>query len=165
VFCPNHRATKRGEHIWDDWLNRDERRTLQYHYEVTESGPDDTIIRAFPSRSLSETKPVVCDDCNGRWMSDITNHSKPLIDAIGRRQRPTCLLPLGIVTIAALATMKAMVLDTAYESFRPPRFPRLSCVRFRESLTTPSREVSIPNGTHLARRLSSHQRSGCHMDE
>jgi hypothetical protein len=53
-----------------------------------------------------------------------------------------CLLPLGIVTIAAFATMKAMVLDTAYESARSPRFPRLARVRFRESL-------SIPDGTQI----------------
>lgn len=149
VFCPNPRTTTRGEHIWDDWLNREDGRTLKYHYEVTEFGPDDAIIRTFSKRNLSETKPVVCDDCNSTWMSDVTNHSQPIIDGLGRHQRPTCLLPLGIVIIAALATMKAMVLDAAYESFRPPRFPRLSCVHFRESLTASSRELSIPNGTQI----------------
>src|SRR2546423_15241532 len=23
IFCPNRRTRKRGEHVWDDWLNRE----------------------------------------------------------------------------------------------------------------------------------------------
>lgn len=150
VFCPHPRTTTRGEHIWDNWLNRQDGHFLKFHYNVTEYGSGDAPIREYPTRKLDATKDVVCDTCNQTWMSEVTSQAKDTIEGFIRYGRPATLLPLGIVTVVTFALMKCMVLDCAYEDERKPLFSPLACALFRESLTTAhSAPVAFPAGVQV----------------
>src|SRR5438093_1005112 len=106
VFCPSLATEHRGEHIFDDWLNRENGRIIKDTYTFTEHGEDDRIVRTFKSSLIAQTMPVVCDTCNSTWMSDLTNKLKQTCEGIIRHERLTTLLPLGIATLAAFAFMK-----------------------------------------------------------
>src|SRR4051794_25024322 len=111
AFCPNPATTKRGEHVFDNWLNRKDGRHIEQDYTVIETGPNGQLLRTFGSRSINVTKSVVCDQCNHGWMSDVTNATKTTAEGFIRHRRPATLLPIGLATIASFAFMKAAVVD------------------------------------------------------
>lgn len=148
AFCSNPRTNKRGEHIWDDWLNREDGRHLRYHYDVTEFASDDVVIHQYPSRSLAATKDVVCDDCNNGWMSVVTSEAKSTLEGFIRHERSATLLELGVLTVAAFAVMKSIVLDCSAERDRKRLFSPLVSSDFRLSLTSGD-AFNIPNGVQI----------------
>lgn len=82
IFCPNPRTRKSGEHVWDDWLNREHGKDICKPSTVFVFGEDGAKIRECKATGLNETKPVVYDDCNNTWMSDITSFAKDEIEGL-----------------------------------------------------------------------------------
>ena len=146
IFCPNPRTKAKGEHVWDDWLNRENGRSLKIRSTVGELGENGVLIREYPTRRINVTKDVVCDECNHEWMSDLTTHAKLTLEGFIRFERAATLLELGIVTIAAFAFMKAAVLDYSAENVRSPYFSPAVCHRFRASLQSDRAAVFLPEG-------------------
>jgi hypothetical protein len=143
AFCP-HQATKKGEHIFDDWLNRDEAgHHIRRGYLMKSEGREDSDSLEYRSRSINITRPVVCGTCNNGWMSDLTNHAKAITEGLIRHARPTSILPLGIATIAAYTFLKAVVVDYAITlDGHKPFFQPAVRHRFKET-------IAIPDGTQI----------------
>ena len=75
IFCPSLGTNKRGEHVFDNWLNREHGKEIRRPGIVIEFGQDDAVERQYKSNSIQVTKPVVCNNCNNTWMSDLTGLS------------------------------------------------------------------------------------------
>jgi hypothetical protein len=118
IFCQSPATKGRGEHVFDDWLNRKDGRQLKDKYEFSQFSRDGVLDRKYKVRKIDVAKPVVCDSCNHGWMSDLTNQSKAILEGFIRYERPATILSSGIDTIAAWAFMKAAVIDTQ----NPKRF-------------------------------------------
>jgi hypothetical protein len=111
TFCPLPPTLKRGEHIFDDWLNRVDGKPISEKFTFTQTGENGEVLRTFRKSSMDTTAAVVCDTCNHGWMSDLTNHTKATAEGFIRHHRAATILPLGIVTLTAFAFMKAAVVD------------------------------------------------------
>lgn len=148
IFCPNPRTQKRGEHVWDDWVNRSDGRALRRRATVGELGKHGALIREYPVQEVNVTKPVVCDCCNNGWMSDLTSHAKLTIEGFQRHERPATLLPLGILTVSAFMFMKSAVLDYSAEKTRPPFISPIICHRFR-SVMRGVGSIHLPEGVQI----------------
>src|SRR4029079_12587905 len=136
IFCPNPRTKKRGEHLWDDWINREDGKPIRRPGTVTIYGEDGAIVRQYPSDRLDVTSDVVCDPCNNTWMSDLSTEAKHRLEPLIRRADPTDFHEADLLTIAAFAFLKSAVLDwSTIELNRKPCISRTACVSFRESLT------------------------------
>lgn len=48
IFCPNPRTTKRGEHVWDDWLNREGGKAIADSSTTSYFGVGGEHIRSHP---------------------------------------------------------------------------------------------------------------------
>jgi hypothetical protein len=138
IFCPSPPTKHRGEHIFDDWLNRLEGEAIKGKYTFTQRDGD-KVTRAYPTRKFDWTSPVICDRCNETWMSDLTNEMKFTSEGFIRYARPATLLPLGIVTLATFAFMKAAVVDAEKKT---GVFSRPVRLRFKDTL-------EIPPGTQI----------------
>jgi hypothetical protein len=150
VFCNQTRTRKLGEHVWDDWLNREDGKDIYdpsttYHY-----GEDGKLIRSHPSTRLNVTLDVVCDSCNHTWMSDLTSLTKALLEPSIRRDIPRDFAEDGIITLTSFAFMKSAVLDWRYADIRTPRISRSACIAFRESLTkSDADDIAFPDGLQV----------------
>lgn len=151
IFCPNQRTNKRGEHVWDDWINRLGGKEIRDRSTTSYYGRGHKLIRSHPSVRLDVTLPVVCDECNNTWMSDISNRTKTIIEPSIRRDVPRDLDVLDILTLTTFAFMKSAVLDwSALDSERQPIISRAMCLTFRDSLSAdPPGDVSFPLGLQV----------------
>jgi hypothetical protein len=154
AFCPQD--ANNDEHVFDDWLNREDGRTIKRRYANIQTGRGGVVLRTYRSRAINVTRPVVCSDCNNGWMSDITHASRNILLGFIRYERPATLLPLGILTVAQLAFLKASVIDYADKSgffsprarttfrltLRPPDGTQVWMARFRSRL-------AMANHSHL----------------
>jgi hypothetical protein len=148
-LCPNSRTTKRAEHLWDNWLNRDGGKPLRRPSIVTEFGNNRVLRREYKTSGLRITRDVICDECNETWMSELSNRAKARIGQSIVSGLPTLLDTEGIVELAAYAFVKAAVIDWS-ETERDPCLSRTTCVSFRRSLVSPlSQSASFPNGLHV----------------
>ena len=137
AFCPRDANT--AEHVFDDWLNREDGRTIKRPYTNIQTGRGGVLLRTYRSQAINVTRPVVCSHCNNEWMSDIALASREALSGFVRHERPATLLPLGILTVAQLGFLKASVIDFADKSgFFSPR------VR-----TTFRRTLRPPDGTQV----------------
>ena len=91
IFCENPRTRKRGEHIWDDWINRESGVRIRRPSTVIELGEDGVLVRQYSANSLDIAQPVVCDPCNNTWMSDLTSQTKDRIEGFIRHDTPGTL--------------------------------------------------------------------------
>jgi hypothetical protein len=150
IFCPNPRTRKRGEHIWDDWLNRENGKNVGLPGSVMHTGIDSAVIREYPTRGLDVTLPFVCDRCNNTWMSDLSSEAKDRLEPIIRRDKPTDFDATDIVTITAFAFLKSAILDWAIEDKRRPCISRTACIAFKHSLTDPASDgLVLPDGLQV----------------
>lgn len=134
IFCPAPRTRKRGEHVFDEWLNRIDGRVIKDHYTFTQTGEDGVPIRTFRKRTIDTTSSVVCDACNSGWMSDLTGHTKATAEGFIRYERPATLLPLGIATLSAFIFMKSAVIDAEYHT---DFYSRQACLQFAATRRLP----------------------------
>ena len=151
IFCPNQRTKKGGEHVWDDWLNREGGKEIKAKSTTFYYGSDGAFIRSYPSTRLDVTAPVVCDPCNNTWMSDLSGLAKDRLEAIIRQGTPRDFDDLDLLTITALAFLKSAVLDwAATDKGRKPCISRSMCLAFRDSLTSDRlNNVALPDGLQV----------------
>jgi len=135
LFCPSSATRKAGEHIWDDWLNRFEGKPVKDKYLYTRLNRQGNVVQAVTRSRIDSARPVVCDECNNEWMSDLTNEFKATAETIIRHGRSCSLLPLGIATLSTYAFMKAVILDP---DNRKPYFSSAVCHHFRQTLEMPT---------------------------
>ncbi len=133
AFCSNPRTNKRGEHVWDNWINAYLKQLGSKGSTVHMRGIADEPIRSFRTDKLSLTAGVVCDSCNHGWMSLLSQEAKQVLEGAILHDRPTVLTFTGAVTVASFAFMKAVVLDQQHARDRSPRIRRPHRQAFRRA--------------------------------
>lgn len=151
IFCPNPRTNKRGEHVWDNWLNRIGGKEIREPSTTSHYGFGHELIREHRSAQLDVTIPVVCGECNNTWMSDISNRTKAIIEPSVRRDEPRDFYEEDIVTLTAFAFMKSAVIDWSRpKESGKPCISRQMCLSFRSSLTdADSADITLPRGLQV----------------
>jgi hypothetical protein len=134
AFCPADAVDKGGEHIWEDWLNKELPATKYHAYKQRGAGE----IIEYDSHRINEKLPSVCTPCNNGWMSDLAAKTKLVFERAILHGEPFTLGPRDAALLAAFSFMKAVVTAHAieadgYESF----FSRAVRERFRVSLEVP----------------------------
>jgi len=132
--------------VWDDWLNREDGKEIRRESIISFHGPRG-LIRSYSANQLNVTLPVVCDHCNNTWMSDISNHAKPILEPSIRRDEAMTYDELDVITLSSFVFLKAAVLDWSIAPglSRRPYIPRAACLRFRDSLfTTAASVIAFP---------------------
>jgi hypothetical protein len=90
AFCPADAVSRGGEHAWSAWMGRLIASKGFRLYSFTEEG----LQRTYKKRKLDEKFPVVCNECNHGWMSDLENrHAKPAIKDLILSDKLTKLTP------------------------------------------------------------------------
>src|SRR4051812_33220014 len=92
VFCTSPPVPRGGEHLWDNWLNRLDGRSIKDKYTVIQTGHDGELRRTYRSARIDATADVVCGPCNHGWMSDLTNLTKAAAEDIIRHERRVTML-------------------------------------------------------------------------
>lgn len=134
AFCPTEATKLSGEHIWDDWLNR---ALPTKRFKVRQKWSRLDPFREYDARIIKEKLPVVCEECNNTWMSDLTNRTKQAFSEMIVNGTPTTLQPKDIDLLAAFTFMKAVVADHATVK-DDPFFVADVREQFRGSCSVPS---------------------------
>jgi hypothetical protein len=139
AFCHDE-AKLSGEHVWSDWMNR-VLPAIPYQFtRENETGEPDR----WKTRSLNQKLPVVCENCNNGWMSDLENlHARPAMKDLITSDKGTLLSPERLRSIAIFAFKSAVIVDHALvpnPKFRDrePFFSADSRTAFRQSLVIPA---------------------------
>src|ERR1700686_2842860 len=133
AFCPQDAVETGGEHVWDNWINKDLPET---RYRARKRYSLDSPLIEYDADSLNEKLPVVCKDCNNGWMSTLSLKAK---DRFGRAMldgEPFSLAARDAAILAAFTFMKAVVTNYVEGKYEP-FFTRAARERFRISLTLP----------------------------
>lgn len=160
IFCDNARTRNSGEHVWDNWLNRENGKEIRNESTIAIFGLHGDLIRSYPTDQLSVTLPVVCDRCNNEWMSDISNRAKDILEPSIRRDAAKDYSALDVVTLASFFFLKSAVLDWSVKDppNRRPCIPRSACVRFMDSFVSPhSTGIAFP--PHLQAWVARYKRT------
>jgi hypothetical protein len=96
------------------------------------------VTREYDTHVLDEKIPVVCEKCNSGWMSQITARIKLAFASQITDGSPLCILPSGIVLLAAFTFMKAIVGATHIAEKDEPFFTRAQRERLRVSQDIPT---------------------------
>jgi hypothetical protein len=105
AFCP-HPATT-GEHIWSNWINPLLGKNRRYRISQEIQG----TAREWQSVGLHQKFPVLCDDCNNGWGSDIETRTKNACSSMVQTGSLTLLSAQDIVAVAVYSQLKAFVCD------------------------------------------------------
>lgn len=135
AFCTADAVEDGGEHIWDDWLNK-ELPTTSYRArkQLTPDGP----VIEWDAHKLTEKLPTVCTACNNGWMGALTGKTKLVFSRAILHSEPFTLNLRDAALLAAFAFMKAVVTDHAIDAEgHGPFFPRAARERFRASREVP----------------------------
>jgi hypothetical protein len=98
AFCPTEATRLSGEHIWDDWLNR---ALPTKRFKVRQKWNRLDPFREYDARIIKEKLPVVCEECNNTWMSDLSNRTKQAFSEMIVNGTPTALQRTDIHLLAA----------------------------------------------------------------
>lgn len=132
AFCQGT-AKLSGEHLWSNWMN-----TLfagRKRFRVRDRDGKVTVRHA---NQLDWTGNVVCEKCNGTWMSDIENkHAKPAMRDLILGEGGIKVTQSRADSIARFAFKTAVVLDHMQRR-RAPFFSRSTRHGFRESHAVPA---------------------------
>jgi hypothetical protein len=134
AFCSNEAVTKGGEHLWDNWLNRELPKKTLFNARKRLSITSSPI--QFVTKGLQEKVPAVCPTCNSGWMSELTNKVKHNFAESILKGKSFSLGPREGTLLAAFTFMKAVVKDYHYGD--EPFFTRAVRERFRISLSIPN---------------------------
>jgi hypothetical protein len=136
AFCKQDAVETGGEHLWDDWINKDlPPLTYRSRKRYTLNSP---VIES-ESDSLDEKLPVVCSKCNNGWMSVLSEKIRDRFRRAMLDGEPFSLGARDASILAAFTFMKAVVtnhLISHYDRFEP-FFTRAVRERFRTSLVLP----------------------------
>ena len=151
IFCDNPRTIKHGEHVWDNWLNREGGKDIRRPSRAFFYGVGGKLVREYPTDRLEVTLPVVCDPCNNEWMSDLSNHAKDRLEGCIRRDQPAHFDFHDILILTSFFFLKSAVLDWSVESqTRTPCISRANCLAFRLSLVADgSDDIALPLGLQV----------------
>jgi hypothetical protein len=133
AFCPAS-ANITLEHLWSEWIGKALKAYDITNRRKTESGE----VISWRTQGMNAAAKAVCETCNGGWMSELENASKPILEDMIVRCKPVTLSPRDIATIAAVTFKNMVVADYMKSSDRPPFFTRQERWLFRESLTLPN---------------------------
>jgi hypothetical protein len=151
AFCPQDAVEHGGEHIWDNWQNESFpviKGRIRYTHTSGKS-------REYDTYKADEKLPVVCHDCNTRWMSQITKMVKVGFESAIVHGSPLCILPSGIVLLAAFTFMKAAVAASDLAQDDEAFFTRAQRESLRTSLAVPEVGVRMWIGTFKGQALYS----------
>lgn len=133
AFCPRDAVETGGEHIWDNWINKDlppTRYRSRKHYTL-----DSPVIEA-DADTIDEQLPVVCTGCNTGWMSALSLKVKERFSRAMLNGEPFSLGARDAAVLAAFTFMKAVVTNQCSQDHEP-FFTRATRERFGASLTLP----------------------------
>jgi hypothetical protein len=136
AFCPQDAVEKGGEHIWDDWLNKEQPPGTMFNARkrLSVDGP----VIEYESPKFNEKLAVVCTSCNNGWMGDLTAKMKLAFERPSLHGEPFTLSLRDAALLAAFSFMKAVVSDHAIDAVgHGPFFSRGARERFRVSLEVP----------------------------
>ena len=132
LFCDSTALTR--EHVWPDWIVRIfDKHVPKTMWSATHYNKPDGTKAEWNSRSLTFKTRVVCEPCNGGWMSDVETHCKSIVHPLMVSPHPGAI--------------------NALDHARSPSGPR--CALLRSSLFTP-----VPRRA-CRTRSSKNSRSGC----
>jgi hypothetical protein len=94
-------------------------------------------FREYDARIIKEKLPVVCEQCNNTWMSDVTNRVKQAFSGMIIDGERVSLAPPDASLLAAFVFMKSVVADHATRR-DDPFFTRAVREKFRASLAIPA---------------------------
>ena len=132
AFCDAEAVEKGGEHIWDDWLNKE---LPKGRYHATKRLTIDSPVIRYTATSLNEKLPVVCEKCNSGWMSALTNKTKETFSRAMLKGEPFSLGARDAALLAAFTFMKAVVTNHSIDD--DVFFTRAERERLRTSLAVP----------------------------
>jgi hypothetical protein len=144
AFCPCEATT--GEHLWSDWLNK--LLGPKKKYLMTERVQGE--VRKYGSVGLHKKAPVLCDDCNSIWGSQIETKTKLIIADMACNGTPALLSKTDVTTIAIFSLMKSFVGDYMHGEL-PSFHDRRARFAFRNNFTFP-----ITSQVWLARTSEHH---------
>jgi hypothetical protein len=134
AFCDNLAVEYGGEHVWDDWINKElPKRTRFNAKRLLYTGSQS---HEFVQVGLQEKIPAVCEECNHGWMSGITGKVKMRFSASILEGAPTSLDAKDAVLLAAFTLMKGIVQNYHYARDEP-FFTRAASERLRKTLSIP----------------------------
>jgi hypothetical protein len=134
AFCDAAAVWRGGEHLWDDWLNKELPKKIRFNAKrllFIDSPPIE-----FVQIGLQEKIPSVCTGCNNGWMSDLTAKMKDRFSSTILEGAPFSLDAKDAVLLAAFTLMKGIVQNYHYWK-HDPFFTRVASERLRSSLTIP----------------------------
>jgi hypothetical protein len=135
AFCSADAVEKGGEHIWDDWLNKE---LPDGTYHARKQLSLDLPPIEYDTHTLDEKLPTVCTACNNGWMGELTAKTKLLFMRAILHGEPFTLNLRDAALLAAFAFMKAVVTDHAIDvDGHGPFFSRAARERFKRSLEVP----------------------------
>jgi hypothetical protein len=131
AFCDALAVSKGGEHVWDDWLNKELPKKTRFNAKRLRSIDSPSI--EFVQVGLKEKIPSVCAGCNGGWMSALTARVKERFSASILEGTPFLLDAKDAELLAAFTLMKGIV-QNYYYGKDEPFFTRAASERLRKSL-------------------------------
>lgn len=150
IFCSNPRTNKKGEHLWDNWLNREDGRKIVDPSTTSYYGYGGRHIRSHGSTGLNVTIPVTCDRCNNEWMNEVSSLFRERLTESIRRDKPVRLDAYDLTVVTMYAFMKSAVLDWQEEPpGRRPCISRRACLAFRRGLVADPSGVNLPDGLQV----------------
>jgi hypothetical protein len=132
AFCPTS-ANMTLEHLWSEWIGKALQAYDIKHRRKTQS---DEVI-SWRTKGFTAAAKVVCEGCNGGWMSALENASKQILEDMIVRCKPVTLSPREITTIAAITFKNMVVADYMKDNDRPPFFTNQERWLFRKTLILP----------------------------
>jgi hypothetical protein len=133
AFCDSEAVKDGGEHLWDDWINKELPKKTRFNVKKRLSLGSKPI--QYVSSGLNEQIPSVCEKCNSGWMSALTAKMKERFAGSLLKAKPFSLGPRDAAILAAFTFMKAAVKDYGYGG--DPFFTRAARERLRNSLIVP----------------------------
>ncbi len=120
IFCQRPRKMS-AEHIWGNWTKDVVARTSNKHdsayVTVMKPGePQPPQVRTRAGDPLDATVPIVCEECNSGWMSEIQNRAKPHLTPLFRGE----VCQVDRIAQSAIAAWIAMASTTGEYSTKFP---------------------------------------------
>jgi hypothetical protein len=138
AFCPKV-AILTGEHIWSEWMGK---LFNQKEYLIIQRDKDRKIIKTWKRKKLDKKIPVVCQNCNNEWMSQLESNAKTAMKDMALHTAPKTLTSQELESIAIFAFKHMVITDHGAQrpdgSKRNPFFTTSTRMKFAASLTIPS---------------------------
>ncbi len=115
VFCGNDAVPMTKEHIFANWIAG-----LYGHMPTGISQIVDTngVVRVWGTRVFQDRIGIVCENCNGGWMSQLEGRVSQILGPIIKSGWTSSLSPVSQSDIAFWAVKTAFVMDHMYREER-----------------------------------------------